>query len=203
MSLDYYLYCRIKKGDQWVVPNSEIIKQFGLGQRGEFLYLHLDDLCVTLFSGPNQLIKTNRNYTFSIEDSPCFEWSVLYDGLCVKEWPNTPLIIGAKVEAKYAGVFTDGNQAIPRASLLNSGMPERSIDDLTNGTASQILKSPVDRLAGRGRYELETASADYLLPVSWATSVFDLFGAQRYQKFLKLKDLSKSPGDLMVICERS
>jgi hypothetical protein len=116
------------------------------------------------------------------EDGLCW---LPYPELFIDCWDTDRVTIGAKVPARYALLFGDGNQEFPEAALLESGASEEELERL--GTGWWPAREPVDITFGKQRSRLAELPPDRLVEVTWRATIAEFIGERHAGLFKGLR----------------
>jgi len=184
MSTDWYFYAELRDGDCWTVPRGFLSSD--LPRRvEEFSWM---DQCVKAawaFFSEDALYPFVQGYPPGNSQlysylCPLFGDSVIrreknphfvsYENLEVDLWGvSRSLLLQDRVPAKFALLFGNGTGDFPEAELSAAGATDAHLHELWQG--ARPATEPIDRLHGSGHYKLGHVREDYLVDVTWYSSV--------------------------------
>lgn len=203
MGLDYHFYAQFFRDDQWVVPPEFQATQGFRRGLGYFVWFNQSDLAFRqIFVGNSAMISLRREQPHGIASTELFrrcahawdEWYLGHVGLeelMLDSWSDTFQHIALDVEPRLAHAFTDGNQSFPEKSLLQLGMSQPQIDEMTSTHRRRFVDGPIVHRPQNSQF----------IEVTWKANLVELIVEWRYQALFTLREFGRDE-DIRIICHR-
>ena len=211
MSLEYTFYIEHLHSGGWTVP-AALPQRSEYSHTGEFLWLAHRHPVRWVFFGAEALLPFVHGIPPAWHTSPLYRWFaqfydfslnewhiawIPYEDLLLDAWPAQRVLVTCQVEARFAHLFSDGEQPLPEAELEGAGCPEWTTQFL-RGRSTPAKDGPLNRTYGKLRNQLEQMAPDALVSVSWVDTLAGVMGDDAVSAFCGLKRYGASC-DLRII----
>jgi hypothetical protein len=129
------------------------------------------------------------------EDQVCW---LGYPALVIDAWDTDLVTVEAKVPARYAVLYENGEQAFPEAALREAGA---TVKELKSLHAGRLTGKPMEAAFGRQRFRVAGLPSDRPVPVTWRVSITEFIGERHAALFKGLRRYGPDE-DLRILSRR-